>query len=423
MRAFDWLKRLAADGRGNALVVAATCMPLLIGAAALGVDTIYMTLSKRQLQRSADSGALAGAYALVQNKAVADSVTRDLQLNNSIALTGSPTVENAPTVGTNAGNGRAVRVALTATVPMAFWSVFSNKTATIQAEATAAIIFNGQFCMLSLEDGNTTGVTFSGSAAIDLGCGVASNSKSANAITAGGSSTIKATPISAVGGVPSSTHYASPTTLLPYSPKQTDPYAALPVPTVPSGCKPTTYSVQPNSTATAPVAVSTGVYCYKSYDFKGTVTLPSGIYYVNSGDLGFGAQANVTCLQCTFILTSDTAATSPSSVASLTMNGGATLNLTAPKSGTYEGVLMYQDPRATLGNAITINGNTGSVLEGGFYFPRAYLTMVGTAGMVTRCIQLVARRLDFSGNASVDNTCPTDGGAKAFDMILVRLVA
>ncbi|HEX2764324.1 MAG TPA: pilus assembly protein TadG-related protein [Allosphingosinicella sp.] len=423
MRAYDWLKRLAADRRGNALVVGAACLPLMIGAAALGVDTIYMTLSKRQLQRSADSGALAGAYALVQNKTVADSVNRDLQLNNSISLTGSPTIENAPTTGSYAGNGRAVRVALTANIPMAFWSVFSNSSATIKAEATAAVIFNGQFCMLSLEDGNTTGVTFTGSAAIDLGCGVASNSKSANAITAGGSSLIKATPISAVGGVPSSTHYASPTTLLPYSPKQADPYAALPVPTVPSGCKPTILSAQSGKAPDVPVAVSPGVYCYKSYDFKGTITLPSGIYYVNGGDLGFGAQANVTCLQCTFILTSSTASTDPTSVASVTMNGGAVMNLTAPKSGTYEGVLIYQDPRAPLGNTITINGNSASVLEGGFYFPRAYLTMNGTAGMTTRCIQLVARRLDFSGNASVDNTCPTDGGAKAFDMILVRLVA
>jgi hypothetical protein len=423
MRAKDWLKRLAADRRGNALVVAATCIPLMIGAAALGVDTIYMALSKRQLQRSADSGALAGAYAIVQTKDASAAVTRDLQLNNSISLTGSPTIENAPTVGTNAGNSRAVRVALTATVPMAFWSVFSSSSATIKAEATAAVIFNGEFCMLSLEEGNTTGVTFTGSTSIDLGCGVATNSKAAVAISAGGSATIKATPITAVGGVPSSTSYVSPTTLLPYSPKQADPYAALPLPTVPAGCKPGTYSINPQGNGGQPVAVSAGVYCYQSFDFKGPVTLPSGVYYVNGGELGFGSQANVTCNECTFILTSSTAATNPASVATLSMHGGATVNMKSPKSGTYEGVLMYQDPRATLGNAVKINGNSDSLFEGGFYFPRAYLTMNGTAGMVTRCIQLVARRLVFSGNSSVDNTCPTDGGAKSHDMILVRLVA
>ena len=50
------------DRRGNALVIAGAALPLLVGAAGLATDTIQWTLWKRQLQRAADSAAIAGVY-------------------------------------------------------------------------------------------------------------------------------------------------------------------------------------------------------------------------------------------------------------------------------------------------------------------------------------------------------------------------
>ena len=54
------------DDTGNVLVVMAATMPLFIGAAGLATDTIQWTLWKRQLQRAADSAAIAGVYERVQ---------------------------------------------------------------------------------------------------------------------------------------------------------------------------------------------------------------------------------------------------------------------------------------------------------------------------------------------------------------------
>src|SRR5438067_10699613 len=108
------LRSLRKSERGNVMVIVAACMPLIIGAAAVGVDTIQLTMAKRQLQRAADSAALAGAYALVQSKGVTAAVDRDLTLNNQIPLSTPRVVENAPTVGTYAGDARAVRVVLSA---------------------------------------------------------------------------------------------------------------------------------------------------------------------------------------------------------------------------------------------------------------------------------------------------------------------
>lgn len=417
----DWLKKLLRSDRGNALVVGAATLPLVIGAAAIGVDTVQVSLAKRQLQRTADSAALAGAYAIVQSQPVATSVNHDLALNDDVPLSGPPVIQNAPTTGSYAGNPRAVRVVLSAQRSVPFISFFTGSTMGVSVEATAAAVFVGQYCMVSLENQNVTGITFSGSTTVNLGCGVASNARASNAVSAGGSSTIIASPIAAVGGVPSSSSYASGTTLLPFSPPADDPYAHLPTPSVPANCQ-NKYSVNPNQTAPAFVATSPGVYCFRGMDIKGTVTLPANsVIIVDGGELSFGAQANVTGTGITFILTSSTAATNPSSIAQIDMHGNAVLDITAPTSGTYEGVLMYQDRRAVYGDS-HINGNSSSQFEGGFYFPNRRLTFNGNTGMRTQCLQLVARRLVFSGNSRIENSCPEDGGASAFDASFVRLV-
>lgn len=424
-----WLNNLLSCERGNAIMIAAAAMPLVIGAAAIGVDTIQLTLSKRHLQRAADAGALAGAYAVVQSKPAAAAVDRDLTLNNKIPLSVTRVVENAPTTGSYSGDANAVRVVLTAQRTSPFMQFFNRSAPIVKVEATAAVVYAGKFCMVSLETGNTTGVTFTGSTDIDLGCGVATNATGSAAISAGGSSRIVASPIAAIGGVPSSSSYATGTKLLPYSPKQVDPFATLPVPAPPSGCNTGTLSVQPNQSNAAAAETSTNVICYASMNIKGTINFGSDkTIYVAGGTLSFGAQADVTCTRCTFILTGPpgTTATAPtaSPIATIDMHGNAVLTLTSPSTGTYKDLLMYQDPRATIGNGISINGNSSTTYQGGFYFPKAYMTFNGNTGMHTTCLQLVARRLTFSGNSSVSNVCdPANGGGKDYDAIFIRLVA
>lgn len=415
MRILKWLKAYSRNERGNALVIATAALPMVVGAAAISVDVVQVSLARRQLQRSADSAAIAGAHALVQSAAVNTSVTRDLALNNDVTLSGAPVVQNAPAAGPYAGNNRAVRVILSAQRPVPFVSVFAGSTMNVTVEATAAIVFTGQYCVVSLETGNVTGINFSGNTTANLGCGVISNSRSSTAVSAGGSATVVASPVAAVGAVPASGAYVGQTTLLPYSPPQPDPLSSLPEPTVPAVCN-NELRVQPNDPVTT---VQPG--CYRGMDIKGTVNFAPGTYIIDGGSLGFGSQANVTGTGVTFVLTSKTAASNPSSIATLDINGGAQLNLTAPSSGTYGGILMYMDRRAQFGDS-HINGNSATRLEGAFYFPSRQLTFNGTTGMQTQCLQLVARRVSFSGNSNIQNVCPGNGGSRAFDATQVRLV-
>jgi hypothetical protein len=408
-----FLRRLMADRRGNVLVMAALAMPLMIGAAGLAMDTVQLTLIQRQLQRQADSAALAGALAKAQGASASSAATSSITRDTLVALSQTPLIENAPSAGAYAGNTGAVRVVIESTQSQVFSGMFRRKPATLRVEATAASMTNGNYCVVSLEKSAAVGITMQGNASVDMGCGLATNSKGSPAVNTGGSSTVKVSHVAAVGGLKSSVNYASGTVLLPYAVPQKDPYAALPMPAIPAGVTCGQLNVSPNSTVYVPAPVG-GVACYKGMNIKGTVFFPSGIYYIDGGSVSFGSQAVVNGTGVTFILTSATAATTPSSIAAVGMNGGATVNLTATTTGTYAGVLFYQDRRALPGTTNTVNGNSQSKYQGGIYFPSQDLSFSGDSGIVTDCVQMVSRRVTFIGNTNIQNVCPFDSGAGSF---------
>lgn len=395
-------------------MITAACLPLLIGAAGLAVDTAQWGYSRRQLQREADSAALAGAFAIAQGKDAVAAATSDLARSNTITLTGSADIHSAPTTGAYAGNAQAIRVSISTTQRLPFSGLFMTTAPVIPASATAAVVSNGNYCALALGSANGVGIKMQGSASLNFGCGLATNATGSNAVSAGGSSTITATPVSAVGGLTASSNYVGGTQLLPYSLPQPDPFARLSNP-APSSCQ-AQVTVAPSATQT----LSPG--CYQGINIKGTATLSAGTYYIDGSSFSAGSQASITGTGVTIVLTSSTAGTNPSSIATLDINGGATVNLTASTAGTYAGVLFYQDRRALDSGANTINGNAASKLQGAFYFPSQELDFSGTSGMTTDCMQLVALRLTFIGNTAVSNTCPAGSGASSFIGSQVRLV-
>lgn len=408
------LPRLIRDRRGAVAMILALSTPILVGGMGLGIDTIQWTLAKRSIQRQADSAAIAGAYSLAQGADVQQAVTNDLARNASFPLT-TTVIENAPTAGPHAGNTRSVRVALATEMNLPFTGFFLDGAVEIPAEATASMVSNGQYCALSLENTTATGITMWGSSTVNLGCGMATNSRGATAVAAGGNSSITASPVAAVGVVPASNNYGAGTERISYSVVQPDPFSGLPNPTVSGNVS--NGNVNSNQTRT----LSPGTY--RGMDLKGNVTLNPGVYVIDGGTLSIGSQAVVTGSGVTFVLTSSTAGNNPNSIATVNMNGGATLNLTAPDSGTYKGVLIYQDRRAPMVNqANKINGNSSSTFRGAIYMPGQEVEFTGTTGMNTDCIQLVARRITFNGNSSISNQCPPGSGSQAFTGTAIRLV-
>lgn len=397
-------------------MITALSLPILIGSAGLAAESMEWVWVRRAMQRQADSAAIAGAFALSQSRSVATTVATDLTYNGNTAIPIKSVVQNAPTVGPYAGNARAVRVALTSSLSLPLISTFLGKNVGVKVEATAAVVGMGEYCAISLEKTPVAGITMSGSSTVDLNCGMITNSPAASTVYAGGSSTIEATPIAAVGGIAASNNYAPNTQLFPYSVPQADPYADLPNPSVTSGSN--NGNVQPNQTKTLSPGAYTGM------DLKGNVTLQPGVYYIVGGTLSVNSGAVVTGSGVTFILTSATAGINGSGVAQVNLNGNATLNLSAPTSGTYSGVLFYQDRRSTDSSNINkINGNSGSKLQGAIYFPTQGVDFTGNSGMNIKCIKLVARTLTFTGNTSVVNDCPASTGVKPILGTRIKLVA
>jgi len=62
-------------------------------------------------------------------------------------------------------------------------------------------------------------------------------------------------------------------------------------------------------------------------------------------------------------------------------------------------------------------------MSGAFYFPNQQLQINGTAGLDFTCAQFVGRTVDFSGNGSINNTCPGGYGDDSIMGKHVRLVA
>ena len=54
MRALAWLNKLRRDTGGNVLIITAAVMPLIIGGAGMAIDSVQLSVWKRQLQRAAD---------------------------------------------------------------------------------------------------------------------------------------------------------------------------------------------------------------------------------------------------------------------------------------------------------------------------------------------------------------------------------
>ena len=433
LKAFN---RLWNDKRGNALIIAGASLPMIMGAVGLASDTIQWALWKRELQRAADSAAVAGVYAKVQDASYADAVTADLARNNDIAgITVNKNVSSAPNAGAYTADVNAVRVSLQAKQMLNFSSMFMTTAPTITATATATIVPAGDYCVISLIKTDKTGINMSGNASVDLGCGMITNSTSMNAAIAAGSSTVDASPIAAVGGIDAGGNWEDDVQLLPFTMAQADPFEKVYPPT-PSGCQEFKDYFGPSDDnkigGTVDLSAQTGVICIKEKganavpDIQGDVKLGPATYVFDATSLRMSASATgkppkLSCDGCTIVLTSSSTASPDSTIGTVDLQGGI-LDLTSPTSCTFKGISIYQDRRAAYDTVNKINGNSGSDFEGAFYFPKQTLVFNGGAGVTLKCVQMVSYVVEFSGNSTITNNCPTGGGGNSFKGQAVRLV-
>ncbi len=429
------LRRIWEDKNGNALVLGAAALPLLLGSAGLATDTIQWALWKRQLQRAADSAAIAGVYERVdkegQTNTVEAAVNYDLTLNHHTGIALESGYPQVAYPANETGKANQVNVTLAVRRPLSFSSMFMSAAPQIRVSARAAAVSSAaEFCVLSLQENSKTGIQVTGNAEILMDCGWMTNSTSTNAAAGQGSSRITATTLAAAGGIQASRNW-NVIAYQPYSPQLEDPYEDL-------NPDEDDFEDCDNSNPSLTVAggndglVVSGGECYASISIQPnrTLTLQNGTYIVSGG--GVNIQGTLNLLNATLILSNHNG---NSPIGSLDMNATGQLNATAPTTGKWAGMALYQDRRA-VDNAPTgniqanspnkINGNSTNKIQGVVYFPSQQVTYNGDGTGTATCTQFVAKRLYWSGNSGINNftkNCPGMGIRPIVAPLKVRLVA
>jgi Flp pilus assembly protein TadG len=406
------LRRLLADRRGAAAVFTALTLPVFVGGLGLGGELGYWYFNQRKVQNSADVAAYAGAVALRGGSGTTDidaAAVAAADETGYVEDRGTITTNSPPSVGPYAGNAEAVEVTVREDLPRLFTAIFARGAVPVSGRAVALVNAGQQTCVLALDQTVTGAVKFTGStSAILVGCNVHSNSLANNSAIVSGSASVETPCLSASGGVSVTSGLRLTECAVPYinADQAPDPYADLPVPPFPAtATTPNTFGGGAGST----YSISPGRY--QGMDIRRTVHMAPGVYVIDGGVLKVNSTATVSGSGVTLYLTNG---------ARLDMDAGADVHLSAPTSGTYSGVLVYAD--RSNGNTHVVNGHSGSTVNGAIYAANGHVRMNGTSTFGGGCTQIVARTVEFSGNAGIGVDCSGSGVRDIRSSRLITLV-
>ncbi len=412
----NWVR----DECGQALVLGAAFMAVLIGAMAVAIDVGYIHYRQIQLQSAADSAAIAAGLELGNcsnsvcanmKSAAEQALIEDGITTSTITPTSSCTVSNstglamiinvAPCVlgstanDPNYDNANMAEVVLTEPQNVFFGAKFGIPTFHLMARAEAGEAYylnnGGGTCIY------TKTLSFNGSDGIfDLnGCGIYDDGNlgtdSDDGVTAstflyyglwGGSGGYNNCGTTCTWTLGNSETEPSHTTTA-----QNDPLSSL---TAPS--QPATSTTASNGTPTTGTTMQPGYYANGfNLNSNVTVNLAPGLYYMN-GSIDVDSGATLECTACT----GGAGVTLYFSNGTLQPNGASTIELTAPSvSGDTTGTILPNNSSGVSAGAVnmlmwmsssnssglTIDATSTSYFNGVIYLPDGELTLNSAANV------------------------------------------
>jgi Flp pilus assembly protein TadG len=380
------LRKFVQDQKGTmASVFALTTIPLMLASGA-AVDYSRATLSRTKLQTSVDNAAMKALLTPLHLREATvsaimtkqDGVTPDIRIS---------------------GDENEVTVVASGTVNTSVLSAVRIESVGIQARARAVKMFEGlPPCILALNQSASGTITFAGTSQFQAkDCVVHSNSTHGSGMTMEGGAVPVAAGFCSVGGV--STSRAITPTPREYCERMKDPFDDLPKPLT-GGCDYNNVSVDPKQKVT----LKPGIYC-GGLALKGTVKLEPGVYVVKNGLLTITSQSSVVGHDVMFFLTGTNAGFS--------FDAGGTLDLRAPRKGSYGGVLVYQDRASNPGYDNKLVGSSDSIVIGGIYTPTQMVTLQGGSGFgqTSSFMPVIADRVRVAGSTT------TSSNLDGFDLV------
>jgi hypothetical protein len=398
---------------------------LVVGFVALAVEVGHLYNVRRNIQMAADAAAIAGALELQSCNGTANCAAMQTAVQSALnenGLTGSTlatncatgsgtglvvTVNNPPCAmgasDPNFGKNGYVEVTVSQSQPTYFARVLGTTSIPIAARAEAARS-GGANCVYALDQSGSNAISVDLLAVVNSSCGIVDESKSSTAFGCNLLASVNASQINVAGGAENLLCGISPApTTNAKMPSTADPLAYLPKPSVPvcgnSTSSPYYGSSVPLTIAGTAVLNPTFAYCggitilpTANVTFEpGTYVIKSnlGLLGINPGGMTISLLANVTGNGVTFYNYGPSGGIT-FLLSSATLGG---ITLTAPTSGTYSGILFFQDPGDTAPATLLGNTSLNTDLEGAFYFPTARVSYA-VSGPAKYNI-LVADDIDF----------------------------
>jgi hypothetical protein len=364
------LSRICRERSGAVSFVVGLMSTAIIGVVGLTIDVGDWYMTRSSMQAAADAAAIGGATQLLANgtnSQVISAAQSDAQLNGYSAANGA-TVTVTPAAQT-------VSTIIQKPANLLFSALFLPKAPTITVSAQAGLLGGGgPACLLATSPSASGAILANGNGKVSaVGCSIVIDSTSASAFTANGNDQINAQKICGPGGDnlgPNTSVTPAPSSCLALA----DPLANLTPPSnINDPCQYTNATYSQNST------LSPGVYCGGiTINGHPTITFQPGVYILRNGPLKAGGTATLNGTGVGFYLTGSGTAVQLSKD-DLSLSGNITVNFSAPTSGPLAGIAFYQDHSAPTGDITnTINGNTGTTIDGTLYFGNQNVVINGT---------------------------------------------
>jgi Flp pilus assembly protein TadG len=412
------LRKFVRNRSGATIIPLALAMPVLVGMFGLAAEASYWYLHQRAMQNAADAAVIAAATNAGSNyaaeaKAVAAQYGFPVKGNISVTVTNPSTAAGCTT--------KCYSVAIADAVPLLFSSVVGYKgnvtinkkgmtSITASSVATSAGAYS--YCILALASSGTEGITSNGAPKADLAnCTVMSNS----------TATCHGHNLNASFGDAYSTNNGCGITQHSNMPAVSDPYSHLASNIPSNSCK--SYPLEPAKKKDPPLPASnqwTGSYSWSGYkiacgdqQLTGNTTIngsTGAVLVIENGVLDLNGHTLLGS-NLTVVFTG-----SNSSSYNHIPTGSGTLDITAPTTGTWSGVAIYQDPNLTTNVNISYAGNSPTWnITGLIYLPHSSVTFSGAVGKSSQgalCFAMVVDNITINGTGSIfanDTQCAAAG--------------
>ena len=392
----DVMQRTSEEG--SILVLTALAMTVLLGVAALSIDASVAFDLRNRLAAAADAAAKSAALEVNRGNSANITAFAQAEVNRHVATGLIPSGVSVDAHLCTAGGAtctvpyntaKYVEVILASTQSTFFARVLGVMSLTPRARAVAGSA-EAVDCWVVLQD-----LTTQNNDKINMtGCGVSVGDD----ISLGANSWIHAASVG-VGDLCSGCANVAPTVKIAVPP---DPLASLPAPADPG---PTAGSNCPNQlTIATDVTLNPGHYCGWSFSGKSnTLTLSAGTYLLTGPITAQNGGTDVT-----IVGSGVTIYLAPGGYIDLGASDFVSMDLTAPNSGTYSGILFYQD--RSNAHAVEFGKNNGDMKFSGASCSSANVSVKNNLDWSANCTLFVAKSLDLKNNANINNNCSAVGG-------------